>query len=218
MNKSNIHKPNIQASLAEVTDLLEYWESLERDYPVVNIHAANLEASNSDFNRLELSGSRIERGQFLDSDFDHASFVDMVFDHCDFSNSKFEEVYFQRCEFVNCRFLGCQMTDCVLRNCFFKESTFEYANLNGAYFESVEMETCNMAEAFLGSVRYKSWKAVGTRFVHTNFFKTRLKGFDFSKCELSDIIISDTMEEIKGAKISAVQALEIARLAGVIVQ
>ncbi len=78
----------------------------------------------------------------------------------------------------------------------------------------VEMAHCDMIENSVSETAHKNWNASECLFIGTNFFHTKLKGFDFTSCELENIIISDTLEEIRGVKITAIQALEAARLLG----
>lgn len=87
-----------------------------------------------------------------------------------------------------------------------------YSNFSGALMESVQMSQCDLTEAIFSDVKYKKWKAEKCLFVGCNFFKTKLRGFDFSKNEMVDLIVSETMEELKGCRISPVQALEIVKL------
>lgn len=76
------------------------------------------------------------------------------------------------------------------------------------------MKNCDLTESSLSEITYKRWGASGCQFIGTNFFHTKLKDFDFSSSQMENIIISDTFEEIRGAKISPVQALEAARILG----
>ena len=47
------------------------------------------------------------------------------------------------------------------------------------------------------------------------FYKTSLKGVDFSTCNINDIIIPS--ELLKGIKVNALQAAELAKLLGLII-
>lgn len=52
-------------------------------------------------------------------------------------------------------------------------------------------------------------------FTGADFFKTKLSGIDFSDCEIAGIMVSDSYKELKGLKINAFQASEIAAMLGV---
>ena len=55
-------------------------------------------------------------------------------------------------------------------------------------------------------------------FVQAEFFKTPLKGIDFTDCTLDGIRLSEGKSELKGAIVSSYQAAELARLLGVIIK
>jgi uncharacterized protein YjbI with pentapeptide repeats len=53
-------------------------------------------------------------------------------------------------------------------------------------------------------------------FINTSFFKTPLKGIDFTGSKIDGMILSG--EELKGAIVSVYQASELAKLLGLIVK
>ena len=55
----------------------------------------------------------------------------------------------------------------------------------------------------------------GAGFARVSFFQTPLKEIDFTASDITGITVS--LHELRGAVISAVQAVELARLLGVIV-
>lgn len=101
---------------------------------------------------------------------------------------------------------------CDFRQSFFSDVIFDNCDFSNTRF--VEMSHCDMTESSISDTVHKNWNASECLFMGTNFFRTKLKNFDFTSCELENIIISDTLEEIRGAKITATQALEAARLLG----
>lgn len=212
--KTKVMMPRIPSQLIMVEDLQALKNASEDDIQIagVTIHEEN--EAGQDHYKLDVGTSVFERSKFIDCDFEKASFVDVVFDNCDFSNSRFVKAYFNRCEFRNCKCLGTVFNEAVIKHTKIIDSVLKYASLNDAKFEYVEMDHCDMTESSISETVYKSWNARGCLFIGTNFFHTKLKNFDFTNCELEDIIISDTLEEIRGAKITAVQALEAARLLG----
>ena len=48
-------------------------------------------------------------------------------------------------------------------------------------------------------------------FRKASFFKTSLKDIDFATCDIEEIIVSDTMEELKGVKVNLAQAVSLAK-------
>ncbi|MEG2339077.1 MAG: pentapeptide repeat-containing protein, partial [Clostridium sp.] len=71
---------------------------------------------------------------------------------------------------------------------------------------------CDMSNASLSSSTLKSISLSDNKFINTNFFRTNLKGVDFSSCELVNPIVSDTLSELKGILINPHQAMNIVGL------
>lgn len=204
--------PRIPFELATAEELTGWKDASEEGTLISGIRISGEDVTGSEFYKLDITASRFERSRLLNCSFEKASFVDVIFENCDFSNSHFSMAYFHRCEFHDCKCLGTDFHEAVLKHVKITGSTLKYANLNGALLEYVEMEQCDLTETSLSEIKHKNWSAAGCQFVRTNFFHTKLRNFDFTKSDLEDIIISDTLEEIRGAKITAVQALEAARL------
>ncbi|MDD3404627.1 MAG: pentapeptide repeat-containing protein [Hespellia sp.] len=210
--KTKINPPRVLAELETMEDLNQLRQSIEEEELLTGFLVAGAELSEENFYKLDASAGKFERSRFLDCDFEKASFVDVIFENCDFSNSRFGGGYFARCEFRNCKCLGTDFHEAVFKHVSMADSQMRYANLSGTLFENVNMQQCDFTEAALRALKYKKWNAQGCKFYGTNFFQTILAGFDFSENEMGNIIVSDTMKELHGCKISPVQALEIVRL------
>lgn len=209
--KTKIASPRVPSQLVPVEDLQALKDSPE-DVRITRVMLREECVTGQDYYGVDVEKSRFEKSKFIDCDFEKASFVDVIFENCDFSNSHFAKAYFSRCEFRNCKCLGTVFNEAVMKHVKIAGSTLKYASLNDAKLESVEMNDCDMSESSISETIHKNWTASKCLFVGTNFFHTKLKNFDFTSCELANIIISDTLEEIRGIKITAIQALEAARL------
>lgn len=212
--KTKVILPRMPSQLETVEDLQVIKTSLEDEARIIEIMVHEEDVTGEDYYGLDAEASFFGRSKFIDCNFEKASFVDVVFENCDFSNSRFVKAYFNRCEFRNCKCLGTVFNEAVIKHVKIMDSTLKYASLNDAKLEYVEMNRCDLTESSISETIHKNWSAGGCLFIGTNFFHTKLKNFDFTSCELENIIISDTLEEIRGAKITAVQALEAARLLG----
>ena len=83
------------------------------------------------------------------------------------------------------------------------------ANLNVVEFNGCNLQDFNLTES---KVDINFEKCDLTR---SYFYKTSLKGVDFSTCNINDIIIPS--ELLKGIKVNALQAAELAKLLGLII-
>ena len=66
-----------------------------------------------------------------------------------------------------------------------------------------------------GKAKLKKMKLKEVDFSRADFFKTPLKGLDFSACIIDGIQLSEHLNELRGMKIGAEQALALVRLLGV---
>lgn len=99
-----------------------------------------------------------------------------------------------------------------------KQSKFDYANFTQAFWENTVIEDTSFVSAFISETKLKGIVLERNKFDSTDFFKTSLKGMDFTSCELQGILLSEDMREIKGAKMNIFQAAEIARMIGIIIE
>ena len=212
--KTKINIPRSPTELKEIESLMSWKKEHDEDDFISDFCIMDEEALEAVLYKTEFSSGKFKRCRFTNSNFNKTSFVDVVFENCDFSNSSFSEAYFCRCEFRNCKCLGADFCQVRLKHVSFADCVFRYANLNGAFFEFVHMMQCDFTETAMSEIAHKKWSAKDCQFVETNFFRTMLRGFDLSENEMADLVVSDTMEEMKGCKISPVQALEAAKLLG----
>ena len=54
-----------------------------------------------------------------------------------------------------------------------------------------------------------------TDLTKVNFFKTSLSDIDFSSCRIDGILVSENLNELKGASINAAQAVDIIKYIGI---
>lgn len=156
------------------------------------------------------------------------------FDCCQFRNCHLSRASLEQVTFVNCDFSRCMLTDtywrqvCVqdsrgdganlggshLRECSFQNSSFCYANCSHTLWDSCTIQSCVLKGAFWSESKLKKLKLQQVGLTSVDFFRTPLKGVDLSDCTIDGMMVSDTFQELKGAKISAAQAVDIAVLLG----
>lgn len=161
---------------------------------------------------------------------DHVIFSDCRLFGCDFSGCSFYNVKFVRCRFDGCVFGDAYFKDteireskadgtvfenAVFKSCLFADTSLRYASFSGAKWQNVTIDNCCCAEGVFSSMELKRIVLKDVDFTKTVFFKTPLKGVDFSSCQLGGITVSDSLSELYGAKISSFQAADIVSLLGV---
>lgn len=219
MSKSLLKEPIIPKALLSVKDaqsVLE--ESAEQEYEIINrlfenifltkIHAAHLEVKQTVFRGCRFTGC----------DFSEASFINVQFIDCDFSNSNFSDAYFKCCSFRKCKAVGADFYGSRINHVTFSECNFMGTGFDAAYMSFVKMENVDFTEAGFSKCRFANFWADNVCFCKVNFFKTSLKDIDFSTCDIEEIVLSDTMEELKGAKVHLAQAVALAKRLGIVVK
>ena len=96
-----------------------------------------------------------------------------------------------------------------MRNC-----NLRYANLGESQFDKWKVANCDLTDCFLNSCHLKEIVFRENRLVRTSFFKTPLRGLDFTSCDLEDVQVSEDGKELAGAKVDIYQAAEFAKLLG----
>ena len=95
------------------------------------------------------------------------------------------------------------------------ESSFAYASVAKGKLEDVSVRSTDFSGADLAELRQRRVEFDDVRFAGTSFFRASLNGVDLSSCRLADIVLSDTMEELRGCSMDLFQAAGIARRLGV---
>lgn len=170
----------------------------------------------TDLTGIEFRDIHFEACVFVECVLNRTSFYNCVFTRCDFSHCTLEESYFCDTRINNCKGDGAVFLNSRFKKCLMKESSFRYGNFSQTRWESCSLEHCVLRDAFCSEVKFKKMKLDEVQFSGTDFFRTPLKGLDFSRCQIEGIQVSDTFSELKGMKISSVQALDLVQVLGVI--
>lgn len=133
-----------------------------------------------------------------------------MFISCDFSDG-----FFRNCRICDCKAEGNSFHACHIRDSFFLNCNMRYSGFTKNVWERVKLESSNFCETALSEIKLKSPSFSEVNFAHADFFKTPLKGIDLSKCIIDGISVSDTLYELKGARISTEQAVTVAGILGI---
>lgn len=191
---------NLQSELIENDEL----ENVKiKDYSTSNLEVFDATCNKAIFNNVSIINSRLEK----------TSFTDVEFSNCNFSNTTFDNCSFIRCEFNNCKLTGCNFIENVLFDIGFIDSNMGYANismsnLRGLFFNNTSIRIGSLQENKVKNINFKEADLTGTQ-----FFKTSLNGIDLSNSNIDQIAVS--LEDIRGAKINQMQAIDLMYLLGV---
>ncbi len=167
--------------------------------------------------KSEFQNVCFKKCRFQDCDFTSSSFIHVLFEDCDLSNSVWNKSFFKDTTFIECKVQGAKFANSSLKNITIKKSKLDYSNFTHALIEAAMVEETSFISTFLSEVKFKKLQLLDCKFDSTDFFKTPLKGIDFSSSEVTHMLMSDDFREIKGAKFNSLQALELAKMLGIII-
>lgn len=180
----------------------------------VSAHGEVLDAT-GDLAFFEFHGLELERCVLAGLSARKARFYDCTFVGCDFSNATLLEAYFSRSRFVDCKLEGAQLAQAQFKSCTLSGCQCRYVNLGEATLEGVTLVDCDLSEAFLSALRLRRrTRLTRCDLMRADLFRTPLKGLDLTTCNIAGIAVGERRDELRGAIISAEQAVDVAALLG----
>lgn len=189
----------------------------EEERPIAHRLFQNETLTGEQAEKLEFCEVTFRHCRFLSCDFSGAYFEKTVFEDCDLSNCDLSGSYWRESTLCNVKAQGTKLVDAMLRKCRISACRMDYANLQQAALEDTRVEDTSFVSAFWSEMKLKRVVLERNRFESTDFFKTSLRGMDVSGCELIKPLLSEDLRELRGAKMSALQAVEVAAMMGIIV-
>ncbi len=168
---------------------------------------------NDELYSLDFSNNEFDDTDILETKSDRLSFTDCIFKNCNFSNSVFENSNFVRCKFENCKLTGCLFLNSRFYNVDFYETNGNFSNFTSGVLENVKFEESIFRNSYFQEDKFKKVTFYNIDLTQSQFLKTKLNNIDFSKCTISGIVTY--IEDLKGAIINEMQAVELIGLLGV---
>lgn len=178
----------------------------------------DINAKEEDLSQFIISGVSFINCRFWNCHLERSEFTDVIFQSCDFSGCIFDDSNFNRVEFFSCKGIGARFTGNRMLNVTIKDCNWDYVNLDNSIlkqllFENVELNSSNLSQCRCKDIL---WKHV--QLTNTSFFKTSLRGMDFTESDINGVVLSDNNEELKGAIVDFYQAAELAKRLGIIIR
>ena len=185
------------------------------EMPVENRNYKDETVTGADIHKVEFMAVTFERCRFVDCDFSGAGFYRTQMEKCDFSNCIFSGSYWKDSKIIEIKGNGSRFDHAVLKKTCFLDTQLNMANFGQSLWEGCTAEMCGFREAFFSEVKLKKTGFSKCDFTKVDFFRTLLKGIDFSDSTIESIMVSDGYREVSGMKINMFQAVEMAKLLGV---
>jgi len=201
--------PDLPAKLDDLPSITE-------GEPLEESRVAGLDLSGSKLSGLSAKSSVFESVSFTGCQIPSPRFRDVRFIKCDLSNATLRGVEATRVEFVDCRLTGmiaieCRWQDVLVENC-----DGRYLQLNGGRFRSCEFKHSNFSDADFRDSDLEGAIFTRTALNRADLSHSRLKGADLRGAEIGGIVIGP--EAVRGAIVSPTQAMDLARLLGLVIK
>lgn len=161
---------------------------------------------------LDVRGCAFERCRFGDNDFKRVSFVDCTFDKCEWSNARLQNAAIQRARFRGCRMTGLEIMQGALMNVSFDGCMLDYASFSECKLDRAAFSDCRLRESLWSEVRLLKARFDHSDLERAQWARTPLMGLDMTTCRIGGWSIS--LYDLRGAKVTAAQVIELAGLLG----
>ncbi|WP_213805404.1 pentapeptide repeat-containing protein [Granulicella sp. dw_53] len=184
--------------------------------PLEDSAFADLDLSNRRIPSLAGSNLIFERVSFAHCEIGSLRLFDVRLVDCDLSNTMLRAFEATRVEFIDCKLvgmnaLGCQWQDVLLDHC-----DARFAQLSEARIRRCEIRSTQLREAALSRIDLEATQLIDVVLRKAELGETRLAGVDLTSCDIEEIALR--VEDLRGAIVSAPQAMELARFLEVIIK
>jgi uncharacterized protein YjbI with pentapeptide repeats len=166
----------------------------------------------------ELKGSNLvfDRVSFANCEIGSLNLVDTRLVGCDLSNSMLRRFEATRVEFLDCKLIGMNAFGCRWDDVLIDHCDSRFAQLGEGRLRRCELRSSQLREAGLVRVTLEATKLIDVVLRQADLAETRLAGVDLSACDIEGITLR--VEDLRGAIVSAAQAMELARLLEVVIK
>lgn len=214
MNKTvRIQKPKFIEELEEVEDLYEEVEIKER---IQNKIIENKIISNKTDVGFTIDSCIFKNVIFKDCDFTNIDLIDTRFEGCDLSNTSFRNGGIHRVEFINCKLLGSIFIECSIKDVLLQNILGEYSNFSFSKIKKINIIESNLQRVIFQEAKIENAVFINTSLLGGYFNKTFLGKIDLTTCEITGIDLD--MDDLFGAVVTPIQALELTRLMGLVIK
>jgi uncharacterized protein YjbI with pentapeptide repeats len=158
---------------------------------------------------VTIQRTRLEKVEMAGSIMKFIRLTDTRFDHCDLANVDWSQSTFDRIQFVDSRMTGMKFIDSEIKNVSFENCKIDLAQFRVCGFKDCRFSNCNLREADFYQADLSGVAFTGCDLRGAQLYGARLKGADFRGSQLEGLQAG--VEDLDGAIIDAVQAVELAR-------
>ena len=152
---------------------------------------------------------------FTSASFYDSAISDTIFDSCDFSNADLSSCTIKNVTFRACRLTGALFSSSKLINTVFESAAAQYLSFEDSLLQNLLIADSDFTSSSFSRVKHSKLRIESSKLVSVSFVGTPLYGISLPSSDISGMILSPDMKELKGAVLDVSQCLDIARILGV---
>lgn len=215
-DKASPKRPPRKPKLAESARLRVHADPLEKDGFLEFSQLRSRHYHGDDLSGLQVSKVLFSGGMFLGCELDGASFEDTIFEGCDFSNSSLISTGFIRCEFRNCKMIGASFMESLFDEVSIMGSNLSMSSFSRSRWKNVACSCSDLPSTDMSEMQLAQVSFLECNLMNATLFRTSLMGIDLTGSRIDGVVVSDSMDEVKGSKMDLYQAAEFVRKLGVL--
>ena len=143
-------------------------------------------------------------------------FRDVRLIKCDLSNATLRGFEATRVEFIDCRLTGIVAIECRWQDVLVENCDGRYAQFNDGRIHTGEFKVAISPRPTSATRTWRARFSPRSVLTRADFSRSKLRGADFRGADIDGIIVGP--EEVRGAIVSPTQAMDLARLLGLIIK
>jgi len=167
------------------------------------------------FKQVDFGEALMERVDWKNCLFESCKLQNVKANGCDFSGANLSDCVFSKARLQGCKLIGTNLYACGLRDVLFSETVGDYAVFTKSRIKTVLFQECKFPYASLDELTGRSFAFECCILHSVNFYNTPLNGIDLTDSDISSAMFTD--RELRGAKVTSLQACELAKLLGVVI-
>ena len=202
-------------------DLDDHPEQLERVELVDGESVEDGRLADGDFSgrtigQLVVHRSLIEAVSFANATIQSVRLRDVRFVRCDLSNSVMRGLQANRVEFIDCRLMGMKAAECRMEDVLLERCDSRYAQFTAGAMRRSDFIDTQLQESDFRGVNLENSRWVRSSLSRADLNGAKMTGADLRGAEIDGLTVGAT--DVAGAIVSPSQAMELARLLGLVIR
>ena len=184
--------------------------------PLEDARVLSGELSGKAIQRLIVRRAVIEAVSFAAADLRSVLLRDVRLIRCDLSNAAMRKFEASRVEFIDCRLTGLKALECRMEHVLLERCDARYAQFNGGALRSSDFVDSRLDESDFRAVNLEQTRWTRSNLCRADLTGAKLAGADLRGADIEGMVVG--AQDVAGAIVSPGQAMNLARLLGLVVR